>query len=323
MFTEKRTLTGRRIDRDPRQRLERVGRADRVADLDRVDSGDDRDLARGRDLALDPLEPLRREELGHAERLRLARLGNAHDGRAAPERPALDPADHEPPDELVPAQGHRLELQRAVHVDLGRRRLLEDQVEQRAQVLARAVRFERGRALLRRRVDDREVELVVVGAELHEQVEHLVHHLVRALLRAVDLVHHHDRAQALRERLAQHEAGLRHHALDRVDQQQHRVDHAHDPLDLAAEVGVAGGVDQLDAHAVVLDRRALGVDRDPALALEVLAVHRALLHFLIDPEGAGLAQESVQQGGLAVVDVRDDREVADVFAGGTHCGAGR
>jgi hypothetical protein len=254
---------------------------------------------------------------------RLARSGNATTVALRFSEPRLDPADHEPADELVPSQGHRLELQRALQVDFGWRRLLEDQIEQRAQVLARAVRFERGRALLRGRIDDGEVELVVVRAELHEQVEHLVHNLVRALLRAVDLVHDHDRAQPLSERLAQHEAGLRHHALDRVDQQQHRVDHAHDPLDLAAEVGVAGGIDQLDAHAVVLDRRALGVDRDPALALEVLAVHRALLHFLVDPESAGLAQESVQQGGFAVIDVRDDREVADVFAGATHRRAGR
>jgi hypothetical protein len=46
--------------------------------------------------------------------------------------------------------------------------------------------------------------------------------------------------QAQRQRLLGHEAGLRHRAFDRVDQQHHAVDHAEHALDLAAEVGVAG-----------------------------------------------------------------------------------
>ena len=179
---------------------------------------------------------------------------------------------------------------------------------------------ERRGALLRGRVDDREVELAIVRAELDEQIEDLVDDFVRALLGAVDLVDHDDRLQPARQRLAEHEARLRHHALDRVDEQQHRVDHAHHALDLAAEVGVARRVDELDPHALVLDRRVLGVDRDAALALEVLAVHRALLDLLVDAEGAGLAQESIEQRRLAVIDVRNDGEVADVFAGATHRG---
>jgi hypothetical protein len=176
VFTEKHDTVGGSIAIRAVPRV--VGRADRVADLDRVDAGDDRDLACGRDVALDPLEALRREQLGHAERLRLAGLGNPHDRGAAPERAALDPADHEPADELVPSQGHRLELQRAVHVDLGRWRLLEDHVEQRTKVLALSVRLERGRACFAE-VNDREVELVVV-APSPRAGEHHVHDLVRA-----------------------------------------------------------------------------------------------------------------------------------------------
>ena len=65
----------------------------------------------------------------------------------------------------------------------GRRRELEDRVEQRAQILARAVGLARRGALLGRGVDHREVELVVVGAELDEQVEDLVEHLVRRAAR--------------------------------------------------------------------------------------------------------------------------------------------
>jgi hypothetical protein len=58
-----------------------------------------------------------------------------------------------------------------------------------------------------------------------------------------------DRLEAHREGLLGHEARLRHRAVHRVDQQQHRVDHRQHALDLAAEVGVARGVDDVDAVA--------------------------------------------------------------------------
>ncbi len=64
---------------------------------------------------------------------------------------------------------------------------------------------------------------------------------------AVDLVDAEDRTQAHLQRLGQHELGLGHDALFGVDQDDAAVHHAQDALDLAAEVGVAGGVDDVDA----------------------------------------------------------------------------
>ena len=116
----------------------------------------------------------------------------------------------------------------------------------------------------------------------------------------------------LRKRLAEHELGLRHRPLGRVDQQQAAVDHRQDALDLAAEIGVARRVDDVDPHALPDHRGALGEDGDAALALEVVAVHRPLLNLLVLAERAGLLQQPVDQGRLAVVDMRDDRDVAQV-----------
>ena len=56
----------------------------------------------------------------------------------------------------------------------------------------------------------------------------------------------------------------------------------------------------------------LGEDGDAALALEVVGIHRALGHLLVVAEGAGLLQQPVDQGGLAVVDVGDDGDVAEL-----------
>ena len=118
--------------------------------------------------------------------------------------------------------------------------------------------------------------------------------------------------QVVLERLAQHEARLRHRAFGGVDEQQHAVDHLEHALDLAAEIGVARRVDDVDTVAVVVDRRVLRQDRDAALALEVVAVHHPGLGVLPFAENAALAEHGIDERRLAVVDVCDDRDVADI-----------
>ena len=59
-----------------------------------------------------------------------------------------------------------------------------------------------------------------------------------------------------------------------------------------------------------MDGGVLGQDRDAALALELVAVHRALGDALVGAERAALVQQRVDQRRLAVVDVRDDGDVA-------------
>ena len=102
---------------------------------------------------------------------------------------------------------------------------------------------------------------------------------------------------------------------DGVDEQQHAVDHRQAPLDLAAEVGVAGRVDDVDRHPVEDDRRVLGEDGDALLALEVGRVHDPIGDLLVGPEGARLPQQLVDQRRLAVVDVGDDGHAAEVVSG--------
>ena len=120
--------------------------------------------------------------------------------------------------------------------------------------------------------------------------------------------------QAARERLSQHEPRLRQRALRGVDQQQHAVDHRQAALDLAAEVGVPRRVDDVDLHVAEADGGVLRQDRDPALALEA-GIHHPVDPLLVGRERPRLAQERVDQRRLAVVDVGDDRHVADVGSG--------
>src|SRR4029078_10726862 len=78
------------------------------------------------------------------------------------------------------------------------------------------------------------------------------------------------------------------------------------------EIGVAGSVDDVDAGALPLQRGGIVQNGNAALALQVVGVHRALGHLLVLAIGAGLLQQAVDEGGLAVVDVGDDGDVTKV-----------
>src|SRR4029077_7739502 len=123
------------------------------------------------------------------------------------------------------------------------------------------------------------------------------------------LVHYQYRFQAQGERFARDEARLRHRTFDRVHEEQHAVHHRERTLYFAAEIGVAGRVDDVDVHALVVDGGVLGEDGDPALALEVVRVHELLRDVRRGGERAGGEQQLVDERRFTVIDVGDDREV--------------
>ena len=137
------------------------------------------------------------------------------------------------------------------------------------EVVRELVAREPGPTRARVRVDDREVDLRLVGVEVEEELVDLVHDLLGARVVAVDLVDDEDDGQPRLQRLAEDEARLRQRPLGRVDEQEDAVDHRQPALDLAAEVGVAGRVDDVELHVADADGGVLGEDRDPLLALEV------------------------------------------------------
>ena len=168
-----------------------------------------------------------------------------------------------------------------------------------------------------RGVDDGEVELILARPELVEQLEGLVDDPLRTRAGAVDLVDDYYRFKSQRQRLAGDKAGLGHWPFDCVDQQQDSVDHRQHALDLATKIGVSGRIDDVDMGVAVLDGAVLGDDRDAALALEIVAVHHPLGDVLMRGERPRLPQQLVDERGLPVVDVGDDRDVAEL-ADGSH-----
>ena len=130
----------------------------------------------------------------------------------------------------------------------------------------------------------------------------------------VDLVEHRDDLEVRVDRQVEVGQRLRLDALRGVDEQDGALAGFQAPADLVGEVDVAGGVDHVQdvVGAVLLPGQAhrLALDRDAALALDVHPVQVLGAH-LPPVHDAGQLQHPVGQGGLAVVDVRDDAEVAD------------
>ena len=150
-----------------------------------------------------------------------------------------------------------------------------------------------------------------------------VHDLLRALLGLgagqIDLVEDRDDLETGVHREKEVAQRLRLDALRRVHHQDRALARGERARDLVGEVHVPRGVDEVElvVHAVragVAHPDGVQLDGDPALALEVHRVEQLLAHLALLDRAGGL-DEPVGEGRLAVVDVRDDAEVADAGLG--------
>ena len=137
-------------------------------------------------------------------------------------------ADRHAADVVVGAQVRDEQLERVVLLVGRRRRDLDEEVEQRAEVGAGLRQVAGGGAGLGVGVDDRELDLVVIGAEVDEQVVDRVEDFGRARIGPVDLVERHDHREVAGHRLLEDVSGLGKGSLGRIHQQQHGVDHEED-----------------------------------------------------------------------------------------------
>ena len=131
----------------------------------------------------------------------------------------------------------------------------------------------------------------------------------------VGLVEDRDHADVVGGRQEGVRDGLRLHALGGIDDEQGAFARGEGAGDFVGEVDVPGGVDEVEFVGLPVARGVghgdgVGLDGDAALALEVHVVEQ-LVALVALGDGAGQLEEAVGKGGLAVVDVRDDAEVAD------------
>src|SRR6185437_8408169 len=135
----------------------------------------------------------------------------------------------------------------------------------------------------------------------------------------VDLVEHRDYLQAHFDRGVAVRDRLRLDALRRIHHQQRTLARGQRTRDFVAEVHVAGCVDEIQLVSLAVARRVrqrhrARLDGDASLPLDRVVVQHLRFHFALGEAAANL-DDAVGQRGLAVIDVGDDREIADLLHG--------
>ncbi len=117
---------------------------------------------------------------------------------------------------------------------------------------------------------------------------------------------------------------LRLDALCGIDDEQRALAGRQGARDLVGEVDMAGGVHEAElvVEAVlrrIVEAHGLRLDGDPAFLLDVHVIEDLRRHLALG-EAAGRLDEAVGERRLAMVDMRDDREVADTVERNGHGG---
>ena len=73
---------------------------------------------------------------------------------------------------------------------------------------------------------------------------------------------------------------------------------------------MAGSVDNINFDAVISHAGGFRQNGDAALAFQFVGIHHALDMVLVFAEDSALIQHGVHQRGLAVIDVRNDSDIA-------------
>ena len=213
-------------------------------------------------------------------------------------------------DVLVMLRGRNEHLERLVRTARRRGDMLYYRLEQRLHTASALRDIARRGAVARRRENKRAVQLFLARVEVEEKLEYLVDDFFEPRVGSVRLVDDDYYFQPERERAFEHEPRLRHRTFESVDYEQSAVDHFEHALDLAAEVGVPGRVDDVYLEPVVHTRRVFGQYGYTALAFERVGIHHPVGDGLIVAEHVALLEKLVDERGLAVVDVRYYRYVS-------------
>ena len=128
----------------------------------------------------------------------------------------------------------------------------------------------------------------------------------------IDFVHDGDGRQARFQSFPQNESCLRQASFRRIDEQHHTVDHFQNAFYFAAEIRVAGRIDDVDFVIAVTHRSVFGHDGDAALPLEVHRIHDALDDGFVVTISARLFEHRIDQRGFAVIDVSDNCDISNL-----------
>ena len=100
-------------------------------------------------------------------------------------------------------------------------------------------------------------------------------------------------------------------SIPEINEEDHTVDHAENPLHLATEIGVSRGIDDIDVIVTPGNRSVLGKNGNTPLFLKIVGIHHAFRGRLATVQRTRLLQQLVNKGGFAMVDVGDDSDISN------------
>ena len=294
--------------------LNLCGGADGVTDRDILTTGEADDVA---DLCLGNGDTLQSVKLIDRYNLRgagFAAVVIVADGYALSllKHTALDTADTDSTNKLVVVDGGNEELKRLVLVTVGCGHIFKNGVKKGGKILTGGMGVKGSGTRSTGAEEHRGIKLLVSGVKLQKKLKHLVTNLVKTGIGTVDFVYDNDNPVIKLQCLFKHESGLGHGALCRIDKEDNSVYHFKDTLYLATEIGVTGGVDNVDFNILVVNSGILRKDGDTTLTLKVAGVHNSVGCFLIFTVDTALTKHLVNKGCLAVVNVCDDRNISQI-----------
>ncbi len=286
---------------------------DRLAYLRVFEAREGHDVPRAHLVGLDALqsevrEGLRDARLGH----RAVLVDQVARTRRVPDAAAPHAADHDASQVLGVVEVGDQHLERGGEVGLGRRDLLQDGLEELAHVVPWGVHVLEGPALARHGVEDREVELLVRGAEVGHQVEGEVDDLFgpgvwRSILLMTTMGL---RPSSMALRSTKRVWGIGPSTASTSSRQPSTMPSTRStspPKSVWPGVSTMLILTPSYSTAVFLARMVM-----PRSRSRTFDVHGALGYLLPVAELEGLLEHAVHEGGLAVVDVRDDGNIAIV-----------
>src|SRR5712672_11020 len=240
---------------------------DAFADLDAFDASDGHQVARENVFGFVAFESAKSVELGDTGGIEFAVELTDADLRAALDGAVENATDGNTAKKIAVIEIHHLDLQDAFRIAGRRGDGFDDSLEERQEIFRVVADFAMGHAVACVGVDDGEIELVFGGVEIDEEIVDFVEHFLGASVGAINFVEHDDWRKLGGKGLLQNIASLRQRAFAGVNQDNYAIDHAQRTLDFAAEIAVAGRVNDIDFGVVKKESGILGEDGDAALAL--------------------------------------------------------
>ena len=218
-----------------------------------------------------------------------------------------------PPYILIGFQCRDHHLQGTFLVALRRGNLLHDGLHERLEVIRIILHVIFGNAVPCRRIDDGELELVIIRIQLDEELQDFVIDVIHPLVRPVNLVDDDNGLEFLLQGLAQDVFCLGHGPFKGIHQKKHAVHHIEDALHLPAEIRMARRIDNIDFRSIIENGCILRQNRNAPLTLKVAGIHDAFLYLLVRSEHMALLQHRIHKGRLAVIDMGNDCNIPQIF----------